>query len=337
MLGVNRPIFASQIIDAIQDSSFNPPPDSRADGARVGLPLEMLPGRNAVDYLLLDGAETVHDPAGLLRVWDQASSAFIDGYAMVSGEPATDDDLRAYLEFVGRLVRAFLDKTGDAFRRWLRTEREKGFARLLPAGSSREDVGRYFRHLTWVAQTQMARAYGAVMASAWAALAADDRVGLDPVESQLFRTMHLPHVALAGFPVAFVRRPLLRWVMRPLLEHFWTGRAAAPGGASSLATLLARYGRLNDDRRRADRARRDPVPCQFKDKTHIRAGTAAAPPKYRESVDHLPIARDATCPNCGQSMIPIGKPSRHAEKDVLIDAECPACGHNGFLRFVLSE
>ncbi|MBA4190655.1 MAG: hypothetical protein C0467_21935 [Planctomycetaceae bacterium] len=337
MLGGSRLISATQIISAIQDSSFNPPPSSQPDGVRVGLPLDAFPGRNAVDYLLLDGAETVHDPAGLLRVWNQAASAFIDGYTMISDEPTTDEDRRAYLEFVGQLVRAFLDKKGDVFQRWLRTEREKGFARLLSAESPRDDMGRYFRHLIWVSQVQMARVYGAVMASAWAALAADERVGLNPVESQLFRTMHLPQVALAGLPVAFVRRPLLRWVMRPLLEYFWTGRAAPPGDALSLTTLLARYGRLNEDRRRVDRERHGPIAFEFQDEGHIPAETTAASSTYKESVDHLPVARDSACPICGDHMNPIGKPSRPTEKDVLIDAECPKCGHSLTLRFVLRE
>lgn len=337
MLGDNRPIFASQIISAIQDSSFTPPPGSRPDGSRVCLPLEAFPGRSVVDYLLLDGAEAVHDPAGLLRVWDQAASAFIDGYTMTADEPATDDDRRAYLEFVRRLVSAFLAKKGDDFQRWLRVEREKGFVRLFSDEKPRGDLGRYFRHLIWVSQIQMARACGAVMASAWAALAADERIALDPVESQLFRTMHLPHVALAGLPVAFVRRPLLRWVMRPLLEHFWTGRAATPGDALSLVTLLARYGRLNDDRRRVDRERHDPAAVEFKDESHIPAQATAAPTGYKESVDHLPVAKDSTCPLCGHRMRPIGESSRPTEKDMLVDAECLKCGHSRILRFVVSE
>ena len=179
----------------------------------------------------------------------------------------------------------------------------------------------FHRHL-WTSYTQMARAYGALMLRAWMAFRSSEVIRPDAREKTMFRAMHMPQVALAGLPVAFLPYGLIHWVLPTLLGRFWGERAAGPEDVMVLARLVARYSELSTARRSVDRCRSgrtggSPRPLRHEE-------SVARPVDAIESYDHLPRLDHNRCLACGGSTVPTGETESY-KGDCVFVVECRAC------------
>ena len=300
---------------------------SCASGAAAGAPagpwpVETLPGRNGLDMVLTDGATWPLPVAELGGLWNQVSAALIDDFHAFSGRPcvACQADRRTFVE---RLMEAHRTKNCHDFDRWFRVEREKGFVRLLGRGADPRVAGDLFRRLLWESYVQMGRAYGAVMLAAWTGFRSSPEIRPDGREQELFRTMHMPQIALAGLPVAFLPYGLVHWLLPTILERFWGEPAAGPDDVLVLARMVARYADLNAVRRPVDRRRSTPA----KKTVPVGAGNepVVQPADVAESYDHLPRVGHNRCFKCGGVTAPRGKAEPY-RGDCVFPVECLACG-----------
>jgi len=325
------PVRASEIIRRVQDVVFERQANGPADRP-ARYPVHLLPGRNAIDALIIQGADHPGGDATVAGLWNRLTSAVIDGYELLDDGPVTPEQEAGYSTFVRAMLRAYLEKTPEEFGRWFRVEREKGFRRLHDGGGM--PGGAAFRHLLWTAHVQAGRCFGAGMLAAGMALLEVDSLAITATEASVFREMHLPLFMLAGLPVEFLDWPQLRFAVRPLLERFWGGRGVSADERLAMAELLGLFGELNAARRRTDRDRHTPG---VSSPTRLDAGIepAGAAVDKELDFDQVPISTSRACPKCGGDTDMTSKPTWVGQQCV-VQVECPRCQYQGTARFDFS-
>lgn len=275
-------------------------------------PIWMLPGRNAVDAVLVDGIVRAWDRKQVELVWRAVASSLLDGYNPFTVESDLGAAQDFYSGLMKRLIGAFESKPRAAFRGWLTEERKRGFVRISPkerAGKplrtdEHRDLGtRSFKHLLWLSTQAMSRATGALTAVAFADFCESQLILPDAREQILFAKMHMPQYALAGLPLTFFGRPQLRWVLEPLLE-VWAETNPDPTHELAVAKLLGSYGALTGTRRGLDRNRsrlrreKKSVTSETNQASQIESAETPEMEPYVGQIDGLSVFRGTTCDHC---------------------------------------
>jgi hypothetical protein len=251
--------------------------------------------------------------------------------------PALLQQPETFEEFVKRLNRAVPDRTAEEFTQWLKNVRQRGYLDLIPNGrnlpkSERDEARRVgktlFSAYLWNSYRLMARCYDATMALCCFDFANHSDVNPSESEQESFQQLNRSQPYLASLPAAFLERPQLRWVLRPL-TRVWGGDDQDLTARAVVPQLLQMYGLLAGARREADRGL---DPHTFVDTaTAERVEASAIVPD--ESSD-LPVLESLSCPSPGcrgnLGLLIIDPPT--GSEFCVIEVACSECLFEGDFR-----
>lgn len=240
------------------------PPASTLPGAVPGreIRLDERPLRTPLDQVLVQGVFRAVDGTkvlGFREITNIIAPALVAGIDVEGDSEFLEENIADFRHFLNRLAQKYRSNPGQ-FGTWVRTEREKGFTRLLPGWKNfgpeeRQAAGekgkRFYRRVLWTAHESMSRCYGAVALWMWMAFCeAKTVINAAPEEERAFRWYQSPLVCTAGMPLWFFGPNVLRWVLEPFIERVWGLRPDQD--FDSLTQLIGLYGRAASDRRSID-------------------------------------------------------------------------------------
>jgi hypothetical protein len=350
------------LIAGVQDQCVQEAQARVLKGPLSPWPIDLIPGRGPIDHRLVGGLDRRTGSLTRGESWDAVSRSLIAGIDLAAEEGLADEHEKEYRHFCRRLLASFRDRDRFAFDRWLMTESQQSFLRLLSdahklRGDARKEGRKraqaYYRLQLWAAYQQMARAYGALMLIIWLDFCFDKTIRPTLVEQQLFSAMHRPQFYLGGLPLAFFPPPQLSWVIGPLLD-LWGRECFTAEAYDPLTQLLGIYGATASERRAVDRNIK--ANKQVRGRKKSRRGGASTgghetvleeipdessrthPGGQMDSPEDFPEIISPHCPRCGQKLNLFGGREQLDERWSLVLVQCPRCDeHPWYARIDLSR